>query len=151
MGDGTDMPVAVPPAMPIPDRLFPLTPAPLTAVGKGEPGVVIDTIVEVKHGQTLTTRDTTRIELVPTLQHSMTCSIDGVTILTDGPVGVVGPIYGWVLFSDPVVFTGEGLPVDPGKASGGATGKVEGLSWDTLGVEWVVGGRVTGVVVMMPP
>lgn len=87
------MPVAVPPATPIPGRQLPFTPAPLTAVDKDEPGVVIGTIVGVKHEQTLTTLGTRTVDPVPTLQHSTTCSIDGVTILTDGPVDVVDPIY----------------------------------------------------------
>lgn len=94
VGDDTDMPAAVPPAMPIPDRQLPLTPAPRTAVGNGEPGAVMEAIVEVKQGQTLTTLDTRTVDPVPTLQHSLTCSIDGVTIFTGEPVDVVDPIYG---------------------------------------------------------
>ncbi len=93
-GDGAGMPVDVPPATPIPETRLPLTPAPSTGVGKDVPGVVIGTIVGVKHEQYATTPVTTYLVSVPRQQQSPTWSMVEVTIFTGEPVDVVGPIYG---------------------------------------------------------
>lgn len=87
------MPVGVPPVTSMPDMQLPLTPTPRTGVDKDEPAVVTGSIVGVKHEQTTTPGATTRIVLVPVLQHSETGSAVGVTFLTGEPVGVVETVY----------------------------------------------------------